>query len=615
MNKNKAQQFIILLIFTIFSGCAKISSPTGGTRDRIPPKIVGSEPVDGEVNFKGDEIVIEFDEYVVLDNINDKFMVSPPMKQKPRVFTRGKSVRVQYQDTLRDSTTYAFYFMDAIRDLNEGNILPNYKIAFSTGSFIDSLSVTGNIYISPSLDAPEATTVLLFRNPEDTAVVKLFPDYLSRLDDKGYFRIDNVREGRYRLYALKDDDNSKNYNRVEESFGFLDSIITVTSENNFLPPEPDTTEIPSLTIKKKVPPPPVKITKTTASANKKPEETVPEKTGEYVIIMFDAQKTNHYLANTGRSKSYKLTYILSIPPDTMKFDFRFQDLPDSGYMIERSAYRDTVTVWLTDSTIYTKPLLNTIVKYPFTDTLEINGYKEDTIPMRFTFPKALRGGPKKTMLALQNNVTGGVLKPGQSIVFRAETPLSEPDTSLIRLYEILEKKRQSIPYSFIRDTSNSGKITLKARLAEGKQYLFIADSASISNIYNEHIDSTGIRFSVRQAASYSKLDLDISNSGGRSIVQLLDNNEKPIQQSVIEGDGKLTFSLLEKGTFKIRAISDLNGDGKWTTGDFFEQRQPEPVTYFPKIIEIPEGWDASERWDMARKNFKPQMLRAKPNNP
>ena len=612
MNNNKAQQFITLLVLMIVGACAKISSPSGGIKDRIPPKVVESEPADGAVNFKGDRIIITFDEYVTLDNINEKFMVSPPMKQKPKVYTRGKSVRIDYQDKLRDSTTYAFYFMDAIRDLNEGNILPNYKIAVSTGSFIDSLSVTGNVYISPSLRAPEATTVLLFHNPEDTAVVKLFPDYLSRIDDKGYFRIDNVREGKYRLYALKDDDNSKNYNRAEEPFGFIDSIITVTPENNYLPPEPDTTQLLPLAVKKKVAPAPVRITKTTASANKKPEEIIPEKTGEYTIIMFEARKTNHYLANTSRSKSYKLTYILSIPPDTMKFDFRFEDLPDTGYFIERSMYRDTITVWLTDSSLYSKTLLNTIIKYPFTDTLKVNGYKQDTVPMRFTFPKAPRGGVKKTMLALQNNITGGTLKPGQKIIFRAETPLRDPDTSRIRLYEILEKKRQAIPYSFSRDTSSSGKLTLNAKFGEGKQYLFIADSASISDIYNEHIDSTGIRFSVRQASSYSKLELDISNSGGRSIIQLLDNNEKLLQQAIIEEDGKLTFSLLEKGSYEVRAISDLNGDGKWTTGDFFERRQPEPVTYFPKIIEIPEGWDANEKWDLSQKNFKSQILRTKP---
>lgn len=613
MNKKSAQQFAILLIFIVIGACAKISMPTGGARDRVPPEVVESSPEDGAVNFRGDQISVTFDEYVVLDNINEKFMVSPPMKMKPRVYTRGKSVRVDYEDELRDSTTYTFYFMDAIRDLNEGNILPNFKIAVSTGDFIDSLSVTGNVYVSPSLNAPEGTVVLLYSNLEDTAVVKLFPDYLSRVDETGYFRIDNVREGRYRMYALKDDDNSKNYNRVEEPFGFLDSIITVTPENNYLPPEPDSLYLPPVNDKKKAAPAPVRVIRSTASAAAKEEEDIiPVREGAHKIIMFEAEKTARYLANSSRSKSYKLTYILSVPPDTMDVNFRIVDASDESYFIETTHYRDTMTVWITDSAVYSRPTISTILKYPFTDTLGIHGYKEDTIPMRFTFPRALRGELKKPpMLALQNNITGGGLKPGQRVVFTAETPLREPDTSLIRLYEVAEKKRLNLPYSFIRDTSNSGKLTLNAKLAEGKQYLFIADSASISDIYNLHIDSIGIPFSVREASSYSKLELDITNSGGKTIIQLLDNAEKLLAELPFEGDGKLTFSLLDKGNYRLRAISDLNGDGKWTTGDYFTKRQPEPVTYFPRELEIPEGWDANEKWDMSRKNFKPQRLRPK----
>ena len=136
-----------------------------------------------------------FDEYVVLDNINEKFMVSPPMKKKPRVFIKGKSVNVEFDEKLKDSTTYTFYFQDAIKDLNEGNILQNYQFVFSTGPVIDSLSVTGNVYNAFNLEVPEKTQVLMYRELADSAVVKHLPDYISRVDQTGYFRIDNVRAG------------------------------------------------------------------------------------------------------------------------------------------------------------------------------------------------------------------------------------------------------------------------------------------------------------------------------------------------------------------------------------------------------------------------------------
>lgn len=613
MNNNKAQQFTFLLIIAIVTACAKISAPAGGARDRLPPKVLESSPPNGTVNFDDDRLSVTFDEYVVLDNINEKFMVSPPMKQKPRVYTRGKSVRVEYQDELRDSTTYTFYFMDAIRDLNEGNILPDYRLAVSTGSFIDSLSVTGNVFMLPSLDPPESAVVLLYRNLNDTAVVKLFPDYLSRVDEKGYFRIDNVREGTYRLYALKDDDNSKNYNRSEELFGFMDSVITVTPEKNFLPPDLDTASLKPL-VPKKTAPQPVKITKTTSSAKKETEEPEePEKTGDNRMMMFAPLRTNRYLSKSERTRAYKLTYILSVPPDTMDFDLRLIDIPEEDYMIETTPDRDTVTVWITDSTSYAKSPISTIVRYPFTDSLGIHVYKEDTIPMRFTTPRAPRSGVvKRTMLSLQSNLSGA-LKPGTIGRFSAETPLRDPDTSKIRLYEIAEKKRIRIPFALTRDSSSSGKLILDTKLEEGKSYLFIADSTSISNIFDEHIDSVAYNFSIRETSSFSKLEVIIDNAGGRNIIQLLNPEEKVLAQSIIEGDGTLTFTLLDKGTYRLRAITDANGDGKWTTGDFFVKRQPEPVTYFTNDIEIPEGWDARETFDLDQKNFKPQKLRKKPN--
>jgi len=203
--------FLISLLVVLLLNCAKISSPSGGQRDKKPPVVVKSNPLNGARNFRGKKIEIEFNEYVVLDNINDKFMVSPPMKKKPRVFIRGKNVDIEFDDKLKDSTTYTFYFQDAIRDLNEGNILQNYQFVLSTGQVIDSLSVTGNIYNASDLEVPDKTIAIMYRELADSAVEKHLPEYISRLDPTGYFRINNIRPGTYRLFGLADGDNSKNY--------------------------------------------------------------------------------------------------------------------------------------------------------------------------------------------------------------------------------------------------------------------------------------------------------------------------------------------------------------------------------------------------------------------
>jgi hypothetical protein len=566
--------------------------------------VVSSAPLNGARNFKGNRVEIEFDEYIALDNINDKFMVSPPMKKKPRIFTRGKTIRIEFDEKLRDSSTYTLYFMDAIKDLNEGNILDNFKFVFSTGSVIDSLSVTGNVYNALDLEAPEKTTVLLYSNPEDSAVRKELPSYLSRVDITGYFRVDNINPGRYRLYALKDDDNSKTYNRVEEPFAFLDTLIDITPEKNFIPVPRDT-----VPVKPVVP----KIKTNPNTPLKRPEPVARE--GEYKLILFEGQKTARYLTKSSRDLKYHLLYILSLPPDTMKFDFSIIDASPNQYFIEKSRYQDSVTVWLTDSSLYSRPLISTIVKYPFTDSLGINGYKQDTIPMRFLFPKPTRAAKvAKPKLNLKSNLTG-VLKPGQKIVFDSPTPLLDPDTSKIRLYEIVEKVRHRIPYSFVRDKLLSERVRMEASLTEGKQYLLTADSASFRSIYNEPSDSTGTRFSVGLASSFSKLTLHIVNLQASTIFQLLDNSERLMAQKTISKDGPVTFDLLDKGQYRIRAIYDYDSNGKWTTGDFTKRRQPEPVSYYPDVLEMKENWDVDqpEPWDLRESmNVKDQKLRKKP---
>jgi hypothetical protein len=314
--------FIVTALIAVI-GCAKIGSPSGGPKDREVPVIVRSIPENGAVNFREKEISITFDEYVVLDKINEKFMVSPPMNIKPTVFTRGKSVRIGFDEDLRDSTTYTFYFQDAIRDLNEGNAINNYQFVFSTGPFIDSLSLTGNVYTALSLDPPENTLVMLYSHQEDSSVIKQIPDYLTRVEPNGEFRIDNVRPGIYRLYGLKDGDNSKNYNRRDEDFAFYDTLVEITPEKNFLP-----------------------VIKDTAVVVKAVDGKVPVKPpviGECQLVLFQAEKKARYLTSSSRKLPYQLIYTLSLPPDSMKFGFSIPGVNDNAYFIENSRNRDTIT--------------------------------------------------------------------------------------------------------------------------------------------------------------------------------------------------------------------------------------------------------------------------------
>jgi hypothetical protein len=339
---------------------------------------------------------------------------------------------------------------------------------------------------------------------------------------------------------------------------------------------------------------------------------VPPVIGEYPLILFQAEKKLHYLTSSARKQPYQLTYTLSLPPDTLKFDFSIPGVTQEAYFIEKSRFLDTITVWLTDSAIYNRQLIETIVKFPFTDTLGITGLIADTVQMRYLAPRAPRGRvARRTPYKVGTGISGQV-RPDTRIVLTAPAPFLKPDTSKIAFFELQKEERIRQPFSMVSDTSHSCRYYADTDLKPGRSYLFITDSAAFRSIYGDYSDSTGIRFSVRTPESFGELILDISGNEGNIIIQLLDNTEKLMRQTAFKGKGKVGFPLLEKGIYRVRAVFDLNNDGKWTTGDFDIRLQPEPVSYYPDEIEIKENWEITQPWELVLKNFKePELQKIK----
>jgi uncharacterized protein (DUF2141 family) len=579
-------------LFSVILSCARQAAPTGGKKDITPPRVIKSVPAYGSLNNKGKKIVITFDEFIVLDKLTDKFMISPPLKKKPTIVIKGKNINIEFLENLKDSTTYTLYFQDAIRDLNEGNAIPNYQFVFSTGNVLDSLSVTGNVYNSSNLEVTDKTIILMHRHLADSAPAKLLPEYITLADINGGFRINNVRGGSYRLYALQDINNDKKY-EIDEGFAFIDNPVMIDPAKNYLPviKSKDTTKVK----------PGVKIT-----------PVIPIIDGEYKMYLFTAAKQNHYLTSSGRKPAYHLTYTLSLPPDTGRFEINIPGVTPQSYFTERNLTGDTIDVWLTDSLLYSEEQIKTLAGYPYTDSTGVTKTKTDSISMRFTFPRLSRGKAAKTRLVVSSNIQGGSLRPGQEIIFTSPTPFRRPDTTKMRLYEAEKTSRKMVQFVMNKDSMSSRKYSLKAKLKEGSTYLLIANTGSFSDIYGDPADSTGTRFLVRTQDSFCDLILEVTGISGNTIIQLLDEKEKLLSERHISKPGKLDFSLLEKGNYRLRAIKDLNSDGKWTTGDFKMKRQPEPVTYYPAQIEFKQAnFTIEQEWDLSKWNQKDQKLRAK----
>ena len=208
------------------SGCAQIGSPTGGPRDSIPPELVSAIPELLTTNFTGNKIILNFNEYVDVQDVQNNLLVSPLPKINPTIDFKFKIVTIKLKDSLLNNTTYTINFGNAIRDNNEGNPYKNFSYVFSTGKTIDSLQIRGRVIIAQSGKADSTIIALLYQQADDSAVQKRKPNYIARLDSAGNFTFKYLAAGSYKIYALKDGDGGKTYNSKTELFAFTDSMVT-----------------------------------------------------------------------------------------------------------------------------------------------------------------------------------------------------------------------------------------------------------------------------------------------------------------------------------------------------------------------------------------------------
>ena len=235
MLKNNLKYTFFLFLFIVV-GCAKRGSITGGSKDTIAPVMKVSFPKNFSKNFKGNEIKLVFDENIKLKNLNKQLIISPPMKYEPSILptTPTKTITIKIKDTLQPNTTYSFNFGQSIADNNEGNPLNQFKYVFSTGDYIDSLSLGGTIKSAYDKEVESFVSVMLYDvndNFKDSVVYNNNPRYVTNtLDSLKTFRFENLKAGKYLLVAMKDYNSNNKYNPKTDKIGFSKEFITIPND-------------------------------------------------------------------------------------------------------------------------------------------------------------------------------------------------------------------------------------------------------------------------------------------------------------------------------------------------------------------------------------------------
>jgi hypothetical protein len=238
MLKNNFKYILFLLVLILVS-CAKRGSITGGLKDTIAPVLKMSFPKNFSTNFKGNEIRLTFDEYIKLKDLRKQLIISPPMKNEPLILPTNvsKYLTVKINDTLQPNTTYSFNFGQSIEDNNEGNPYSQFKYIFSTGAYIDSLTLGGTLKDAYNKEVESFVSVMLYDVNDtfkDSVVYNENPRYITNtLDSAKTFKLENLKAGKYLLVAMKDYNSNAKFNPEKDKIGFRKQFITIPNDTTY----------------------------------------------------------------------------------------------------------------------------------------------------------------------------------------------------------------------------------------------------------------------------------------------------------------------------------------------------------------------------------------------
>ena len=593
---DKIPYFIIFIYawIVIISSCANQGMPSGGPRDTIPPDIVSTNPKLKALNFKGNEVRITFNEFIIPDAVSENLVVSPPLEKRPTILTKSKTLIIKFNENLKDSTTYSLDFKNSVVDNNEKNPYTNLRFSFSTGNKYDSLRVAGMVMDAFTMEPVENTIVMLHKNLHDSAAFTLRPDYIAKTDENGIFLIDNIAEGIYNIYSLNDANNDLRYDESAEQIAFLDSVVIPSAE---FQSEPDTlvSGLDSILV--------------SGHTHFKP--------GPVYLRQFTEDIFTQYLNTYRRDSKFKCTFSFNEPvADTFNINLLNIDAND-WYIIEPNQKYDSLIIWIADKNIADHDTLVMELSYLQLDSLNHPFIQKDTLSLNFTEKKDDSRQKRRTreekeeeeeetekteQFAWTTNISTSGFDLNKKITLTSPQPVKYFDDSKISLYLTEDSLKKPINFNFNVDSSVYRSYNIEYAWQPETGYTLEVDSAACENIYGITSEKLNINFKTRREDYYGTINLKMNNVTEPLLIQLVTNNEKEdvINEKTISENSDVTFKYLSPDKYKIKIIHDSNGNGKWDTGSYQDKYQPEKVAYINEVIKVRSNWDNNISWELKK---------------
>ena len=527
----------------LFAACAQTGVLTGGGKDTTPPVAIDSAatPPNYTTGFNQTQIVIPFSEYVRLVDARRQIVVSPPLPEDAKFKLRKKDLEVTLPDSLLPNTTYTINFGDAIQDITEGNKASNLKYVFSTGSVIDSLSWTGMVRNAFDLSPLEEVLVMLYADTRDSIPMLERPRYFAKTDKQGRFRIDFIKGGQYRAFALADGNFNYLFDLPNEQIGYQDELITL--------PSTDSVQSPT------------------------------------TFDLFFEDSEPQYLEKSNYQDPGRLDLVFHRPPKNLSITLMGAEGDDWYQQLDQSANGDSLSYWL-DGTRF--------------DTLEI-AIADDTLfidtivlPLKRRYADSKQTKLRPPVLTARSNARAN---------FDLHRPLeftfNHPVSTLSR--DSIQVLSDSVPVPFDLSAADSTlrRWFMHVQWESEKIYDITLLPGAATDLYGlRNRDSLNTGFVAQRENYYArfKLALELPDHGHPYILQLINGDGKTIREHTLTATGEIDYAFLPPGKFGLKLIYDRDGDGDWSTGHYLDQIPPEKVIYFNQSIDLRSNWEQAFTW-------------------
>lgn len=513
--------------------CATMSTPEGGPRDTAAPALLSSNPSDQQLNVRTNAIQLVFDEEVQQKNLQKELLITPNINNKYQVKSNRNILTLEFEKPLQDSITYTFNFREGIVDITEQNKAKNLKLAFSTGTFIDSSSVSGKV-VNLLKQTPEKGAVVALYQAEDTlSVRKNRPYYLTTTDDAGNYEIENIREGNYRVYALLDKNNNSYYDNEDERIAYLPAPIRIL-------PGTDSVNL-----------------QTTRLDTKKP------------ILLQRERYTDRFIGNYNEG-----IQGFSASPVVGGADSLVYRIGTDGKAVE----------------VFKTPSFDG-GKVMFSAVDSSGNITADTITIAFEGKRAQR--IKGAQLGVINGKQKSSYRVGQQVILELETPVTIIGGTPVTLMADSTILYQLTQEQLSLDRTNTN---LSFKLPEVneriKQLKVVLDSTAIVPITGDPLLFPALTISITEARGTGMLSGTAKTDFTSFIIQLLNSEYKVVEE--VRNNKSYRFRNIEPGTYRLRVLVDENNNGKWDKGDPTFETAPEKVYILPEVLDIRANWERED---------------------